>query len=212
MGGMNGIMMTDSDTTFSLVNRAQQGDREAFNDLIERYQPRLRTVIEVRLGTWLRQKIEPQDLVQETVVRALESIGRFQWQGNESFRLWLQGIAENLIRDAVKRHRRDVGLAIPEVPTNDASPSQLARRDERFDRLQTALDALSEDHRTVIVLARLESLRIKEIAKRMDRSTNAVKTLLFRAMQELRKSFGDTESFHLPDKRIQEKGGANVEP
>jgi RNA polymerase sigma-70 factor (ECF subfamily) len=203
--------MTDPDTTHDLVIRAQRGDRKAFDELMRKYIPRLRTVVEVRLGSWLRQKVEAEDLVQETVARALESLERFSWQGKESFRLWLEGIAGNLIREAVKRHRRSLGIAIPRFASNDPSPSRQARREERFDRLQAAVDNLSEDHRRVILLARIEGLKMKEIARRMDRSTGAVKTLLFRAMQELRKSFGDTESLRLPGRSLENRGGEDVE-
>ena len=77
------------------------------------------------------------------------------------------------------------------------SPSRSLRRRERLDRLQAALDALSPDHRQVIVLARLKGLRMTEIAERMERSPNAVALLLARALAKLRESFGDTESLPL---------------
>ncbi len=153
-----------------------------------------------------------EDLLQETLTRALDCLGRFRWQGPESFRLWLQGIAENVVREAVKRHRRDAWLEIlPEVPAVTVSPSRHLRREERWSRLKTALDGLSEDHRTVLVLARLEGLKLDEIAERMHRSPSAVKSLLFRAMGELRRSFGDTESLHLTDRSLEERGGGDVE-
>ena len=146
--------------------------------------------------------------MQETIARALESVARFQWQGKESFRRWVQGIAENVVREAARKHRWDTGLEIVrDQPAETESPSRLAMRDERFERLQNALDGLSEDHRQVILLARIEGVGIEEIAARMNRSTNAVRTLLFRAMKELKKTFGDTGSLHLPERRLAEKGG-----
>ena len=66
--------------------------------------------------------------------------------------------------------------------------------------MEKALESLSDDHRQVVTLARLEGLKVKEIAKRMDRSPDAVKKLLARALMHLKESFGDTESFHLPDR------------
>ena len=65
--------------------------------------------------------------------------------------------------------------------------------------MQGALDSLSPDHRQVIVLARIRKLQVAEIGRRMKRSENAVKKLLARALDELRKRFGDTESLSLPD-------------
>ena len=65
----------------------------------------------------------------------------------------------------------------------------------------------------MIELARLDGLPIQEIARRMDRSPNAVSQLLARALKQLRSSFGDTESLGLPDRALrprgEEEGGAD---
>jgi RNA polymerase sigma factor (sigma-70 family) len=75
--------------------------------------------------------------------------------------------------------------------------------------LQRALESLSPDHREVILLARVEGLSMKEIAERLHRSPNAVVQLLWRALKKLRDAFGETESLHLPPRRLSEKEGAN---
>jgi len=85
------------------------------------------------------------------------------------------------------------------------------RRDERFERLQAALDSLSPDHREVITLARLKGLRGEEIAKRMNRSPNAVAQLLSHALKNLKEAFGDTESLHLPLRRLSSEDCHNDE-
>jgi RNA polymerase sigma factor (sigma-70 family) len=76
------------------------------------------------------------------------------------------------------------------------------RRNERFERLREALDALSPDQREVIVLSRIEGLPVLEIAKRMERSPQAVYQLLWRAMKKLKVLFGETESLTLPHRTI----------
>ena len=67
--------------------------------------------------------------------------------------------------------------------------------------MRVGADALSPDYRTVIQLARIEGLKVREIAKRMGRSESAVKNLLLRAMKQLRDTFPDTESLGLPQQR-----------
>ena len=79
-----------------------------------------------------------------------------------------------------------------------------------FERLQSAVEELTPDQKKAVIFARIDGLRIKEIARRMDRSPEAVKQLLTRALKQLRSSFGDTESFHLPDKRLQAGGERDV--
>ena len=116
---------------------------------------------------------------------------------------WLGTIAENLILNASKKYARQKNLRLDrDVAASEISPSKALRREERFDRLESALKDLSEDYRTVILLSRIEGLSIKEIAPRMRRSESAVKNLLLRALKGLRSSFGDTESLRLPDRGI----------
>ena len=85
----------------------------------------------------------------------------------------------------------------------------MLRRNERFDRLQESIDNLSAEYREVIVLARIEGLRIKEIAQRMNRSPDAVKKLLRRGLKKLRDGFGETESLHLPDRSLKTEEADN---
>jgi RNA polymerase sigma-70 factor (ECF subfamily) len=98
-----------------------------------------------------------------------------------------------------------------DVPGQEISQTTAMRRNERFGRLEEALNALSSDHRRVIVLARVEGLPIREVAKRMGRSREAVRQMLWRALQKLKTIFGDTESLHLPDRQlVEDEDGEHV--
>jgi len=182
------------------IGGAQGGDRRAFERAIAAVEADLRRAIDRHLGRSLRVAVDPEDILQETLLRAFESIGRFSWDGERSFQRWLQGIAENLILAAADKRRRRAVLEVrrPSQSPSQASPSRALRREERWERLEKSLALLSPDHREVIRLSRIEGLEVREIAERMGRTPSAVKNLLLRALKELKRSFGDTESLHLP--------------
>lgn len=199
--------MTVEESTRSLVRKAKTGDRAAFEQLVDRYRSRLEALVGARVGSHLKQRVELEDIVQETLVKALESVERFQWRGEDSFFHWLSGIAQNLILHLARQHLRVEKVSFNhEVAAGEDSPGKELRRKERFDRLQEALKKLSPDHRQVILLARIDSLPVAEIAERMNRSPKAVHQLLWRALQKLRATFGETESFRLPDLRLRDGG------
>ena len=195
--------MATKDPTASLVSKAQAGDRQAFDELVRRYQLRLENQIGSRMSNRIHLRLDVNDVLQETLTCAFESISRFRYKGEESFYRWLGGIAEHVIWNVSQKRSWSELQLVREAPESVSSPSKPLRRDERFDRLEKALQGLSADHRQVLILARIEGLRIKEIARIMDRSPNAVKKLLGRAMIELKRSFGDTESLGLPDRRFE---------
>jgi RNA polymerase sigma-70 factor (ECF subfamily) len=167
--------------------------------------------------------VEVDDVLQDTYMRAFQSVQQFEWRGSGTFRQWLGGIAENVIKGLARHHfhtqKREASREVPLsqrrrtssggsthlgslLAHHGTSPSKGIRRNERLDRLEAALGRLSEDHREVIILARLRDLPIKEIAKRMGRSADAVSMLLLRALRELKGQFGSTESLHLPSRSL----------
>jgi RNA polymerase sigma-70 factor (ECF subfamily) len=191
--------MATPERTEVLVRRAQCGDTAAFDELAAACRPNLAALIRSRLGAELARELEADDILQETLLKALQSIARFSFRGEDSFLRWLGAIAENVMRTAARRKSRRRGVPLgPEVP--DAGEPQInsLRRDERFDRFQRAFDALDPDSRQVILLARIQGLPIKEVARRLDRTPNATSILLYRALIKLKGIFGDTESFRLP--------------
>ncbi len=202
-----GELMTESERLESLARRAAAGDRQAFEELVGIYEPRVAALARDLLGKRALRYADPADVVQETFAKAFQHIDRLAWKGEKAFFGWLASIAQNVVLSAVQKVRRAPLQLEPDIPDRGASPSKHLRRQERFDRLQKAIDALSPQHRQVIVLARMEKLKVKEIAARMNRSPNAVKKLLARALLELKKDFGDTESFHLPDRNLDVTGG-----
>lgn len=156
------------------------------------------------MGAAVRGQLEPADILQETLARAFESIGHFQWQGEDSFYQWLGSIAEHLIWNASKKKTLEP-LRLELKDRGDISPGKKLRRDERFDRLKTALADLSPDHREAITLTRMEGLSLGDAAKRMGRTPGAVQKLVARALLALRKSLDDTESLHLPDRSLRDE-------
>ncbi len=191
-----------------LIERARAGDRGAQEQLAVAFRDRVDNFVRLRVGAHLRKKVEIDDVVQQTFANAFTSIEQFRGKDGETFLRWLRGIAERVILELARYHRREQILYMDhdEVAPNDVSPSRSLRRSERFERLKEALDSLSPDYRDVVVMARLKGLRIDEIARRMNRSPNAVAHLLSRALVKLRKAFGETESFGLPARRLESEG------
>jgi RNA polymerase sigma-70 factor (ECF subfamily) len=196
--------MTESrQSSDDLGRRSEAGDREAFGELLDRSREQLEAWVRLRLGSRLRTAVDPSDICQETMLRALRSAGGFQWQGERALSNWLARIAENVVQEQVRRSAKE-GLATLGVdPAASAiSPSRAARRDERFGRLREALEALDPVSRRVVELSRLERRSLKEIAALVDRSPNAVGLVLMRALREMRRHLGETDSLGLPDRAL----------
>lgn len=200
--------MGSNSDIFSLVERAQLGDRAAFEHLVGEVEARLESFIRSRLGIELRSRVEVLDVLQETLLRAYRDLNGFSCRHEDSLLAWLSGIAEHVILETASRVRRDPALPLDqEVAAEGATPSKILRRDERFERLQSALESLSPDHREVICLVRVEGLPVREAAKKMKRTPHAVSNLLLRATQKLKEILGDTESLSLPDRPLKRSEG-----
>ncbi len=189
----------------ALLARSRDGHRASFDALVQSQADELDKYVRLRLGTHLREYVEVDDVLQEAYARAFQSLGTFRDQDERSFRRWLRRIAENVILEIVRRQRRDQVVFLErDVPSADPSPSKTVRREERFDRFQDALRKLPPDYREVVLLSRIEGLRIKEIAQRMNRTPKAVAHLLARAMTRLKDLLVDTESLSLPPRRLED--------
>jgi RNA polymerase sigma factor (sigma-70 family) len=87
-------------------------------------------------------------------------------------------------------------------PSPDVSASRGLRREERLARLEKSLAQLKPVQREIIVLAKIEGLTAREITRRLGLSEAAVRQAISRGLKQLRERFGDTESLHLPDRRL----------
>ena len=196
----------------ALVERAQKGERAAFDALVLEERPRLEAFVRSRVGPGASfgGKAEVEDVVQETLLRACRKIGGLELQSPDSVFRWLCGIATNVLLEAASRHGRKPTVPLDfDVPADGTTPSHAARKEERFDRLQDAIDHLSPDHREAILLVRVEGLSVKEVAERMNRTPHAVSNLILRASRRLKELLGETQSLSLPDRRLRgpEEGG-----
>ena len=195
-----------------LIERAVQGDRGAFDELVTCSQGDLAAFIQRRIRPELRKQLDVQALTNDTLARAFESLERFTGHDVDSWFAWVAGIAKKVVLKEIERLNRSGVLEIDrDIATTQPSPSRVLRRKERFERLNVALEGLSEDHREVIRLCRIDGRRIQDAAKLMNRSPEAVKMLLWRAMKELKEKFGDTESLNLPRERLGSEGGGDGE-
>ena len=152
---MKAIMKPQASTR-ALIEKAQGGDRHAFETLLRAHRRPLERTVERELGQHLKGEADAEDVLQETHLRALRSIQRFHYQGEGSFPRWLATIARHVVLELAGKQQRGRKYQLKhDVPGAGVPPSRLARRSERFDRLEEALDQLSEEHREVILLARI---------------------------------------------------------
>ena len=163
-------------------------DPEAFGELYERNVKRVYNYIYYRTG----RHHEAEDLTARTFTQALAHLPRYRQQG-VPFHAWLLRIAHNLVANWYRDNKR------PLLPLEDASevhsrengPEEAAEAREERRNLLSALAQLPADRQQLIVLRFSEGLRAAEIAVVMGRSEGAVKALLHRTLEGLRKSLGE---------------------
>jgi RNA polymerase sigma-70 factor (ECF subfamily) len=145
------------DSTFDLVERAKSGDQDALNRLFARYLPSLRRWASGRLPRWTRDLMDTDDLVQETMVRAVNRLDRFESRHEGALQAYLRQAIVNRIRDEIRRTKRSpVATELDENASHHgASPLEAAIGAEALDRYDVALGRLRPEEREAIV-ARVE--------------------------------------------------------
>lgn len=174
----------------ALVRAAQKGDTDAFEELVARH----RDKIYARAFSMLRQEDAAIDLSQEAWVKGWQRLAQFQ--GESSFATWITRIVINLCLDELRKQKRHRTESIEEMdeesggverqmPAITINPTERLERGELRQRIDRALDQLSHEHRTVLVLHEFEEMEYKEIAKTMNCSIGTVMSRLFYARRKL---------------------------
>jgi len=185
-------------STFGLLERVRAGDEEAFAQLFHKYSPRLAVHIHYKIGPELRAMVEVEDILQDTFLAASRQLAAFQYRRPGSFMGWLCRIADHSIVDAARfqgrQKRSPAAMETLRTESNpggaeavdSTTPSRILDRRERVRHLIEQLDALPEDYREMIMLAKVEGLSTGEISERLGRSRQNVAVMLHRAVQRLR--------------------------
>ena len=178
-----------------LIAAAQQGQVDAFNELVLAYQSRVYNLAYRILG----DPAPAADATQETFIAAYQSIGRFR---GGSFKSYLMRIVSNRCYDELRRRKRrpttsfeDFGEVDEE--TNPAlingheGPEASAERQEMARVIQAGIETLPPDQRVTLVLSDVQGMSYQEIAETMDVSLGTVKSRLARARAKMRDYLGE---------------------
>jgi RNA polymerase sigma-70 factor (ECF subfamily) len=171
----------------ALVRAAQGGDEQAFRSLVERYH---RRVVQLALGM-VKDADEAMDIAQETFVRVHRYLPSFK--GDSSFFTWTYRIAMNLSLDVQRRKARSERVEMGENDDAEieaamdppshalAGPQRQALNEELRGKIEEALAALSENHRSILLLREVEGLSYEELARVLGIRKGTVMSRLFHA-------------------------------
>jgi len=198
-------MTSATPDTEELIELAGRGDRAAGHELLERHRGRLRKMVAVRLDRRLASRVDPSDVVQETLTEAFRHLDDYLRERPLPFYAWLRQFAWQRL---VKLHRRHIrsqkrsvareeqwAMSLPDESALELADRLLAResspirrliRTELRERLQAALAKMGPRDREILVMRNLEELSIAEIAVALDISEATVKVRHLRALRRLK--------------------------
>jgi RNA polymerase sigma-70 factor (ECF subfamily) len=177
---------------------------------LEQYRDYLFLLARLHLDPRLQGKLDPADVVQQTLLEACQTLPRFEGRDPAQLAAWLRQILAhnlaNLVRDFARACRNidrecsldaavdsSLGHLGSWLAAEQSSPSEQAQRNEELLRLARALATLSEDQREVVVLRHCQGWSLADIAHHLDRSPGAVAGLLHRGLKHLRAKLEEPE-------------------
>ena len=180
-----------------LVDHAKSGDTQSFEELVSRYRDR----VYARAFSIMRNEDLAIDLSQNAWIKAWQRLEQFH--GDASFVTWLNRIITNLCLDELRRLKRlktdsieeiqeDTGSVENRMEIQDFDPIAKLNQQELRERIDDAMDKLSVNHRTVLVLYEYEQLEYKQIADQMDTTIGTVMSRLFYARKKMASLLGET--------------------
>lgn len=180
-----------------LVRKAQAGEMDAYDQLVRKYQERIYGTIYHMTSN----HEDANDLAQETFVKAYSALKNFK--GDSSFFTWVYRIAVNKTINFLKQRKNRSFLSLNDLDQNvehdqelvelvsEQTPRRAAGLTELQEKLNEAMQKLSEDHRMVVTLHDVQGLSHEEIGKIMDCNTGTVRSRLFYARQQLQANLSD---------------------
>jgi RNA polymerase sigma-70 factor (ECF subfamily) len=183
--------MTDRDIDRQLVGRAQRGDKQAFELLVEKYQRKLARL----LSRFIRDPAEVEDETQEAFNKAYRALPAFR--GDSAYNTWLYRIVIN----PAKHYHRAMGRRAPtstEVEADEAegfevgehlrdinTPESMLLSNEIAQTVNATIEQLPEELRTAIQMREIEGMSYEDIAKAMDCPIGTVRSRIFRAREAI---------------------------
>jgi RNA polymerase sigma-70 factor (ECF subfamily) len=181
----------------ALVNAARKGDMHAYDQLIQRYQERIYATIYHMTSN----HEDANDLAQETFIKAYSALKSFK--GDSSFYTWVYRIAVNKTINFLKQRKNKISLSLNDLDyqvendpdlvafVSDKTPRRDVALTELQEKLNTAMQKLSEPHRMAVTLHDVQGLSHEEIAEIMDCNVGTVRSRLFYARQQLQAYLSD---------------------
>jgi RNA polymerase sigma-70 factor, ECF subfamily len=181
-------------------------ESQAADRAIERYRDYLHLLARLQLDPRFQGKLDPSDVVQQTLLKAHRNLGQYRGQTEAELAGWLRRILANTLTDAARSFRLelDAGRSLERsladssarleawLIARDESPDGRLRRHEQTLAVADALAQLPEDQRTAIEFHHLKEISVTEIAALMNRSEASVAGLLRRGLKRLRELLADT--------------------
>lgn len=176
----------------SLIEAAQRGNLDAFNELVLAYQDRVYNLAYRIMG----DPASASDATQEAFISAYQHIEGFRGKYPSSFKSWLMRIVSNACYDELRRRKRHPTTSIedfeieeeanPALVSESEGPETFAEREEMARAIEAAIQTLPPDQRTTLVLADVQGFSYQEIAEATDVPLGTVKSRLARARGKLR--------------------------
>jgi RNA polymerase sigma-70 factor (ECF subfamily) len=171
---------------------------------LERYREYLVLLARVLLDLKLRRKVDPSDIAQEALLRALQAIHQYEGTTEVELRSWLRTILLNTLKDhyrAFSGPTRDVNRERSWEATLERSSARLEEwlrdssdgpeakilKEERLDQIARAINELPEDQRTAVELFYIHGFTLAEVGEQMGRTANAAGALIARAVKAIRR-------------------------
>lgn len=192
LGSLESGSAGEAESTFQLIQRFREGDRQALEQLFARHLPRLERWAKGRLPRWARDVADTQDLVQETLLQTFNRIDAFQPEREGALQAYLRQAVMNRIRDEIRRRgRRPAKVELEETEVDKArSPLEEAVGMEEIERYENALARLRPEERETIILRVELGYTYEEVAGLLGKPTSdaahkATKRALVRLAEEM---------------------------